>query len=54
MQLEEKKYYTVNQEKVARYAKALSHPVRVFITINEALNWAWPKLPLTAVFGVTE
>lgn len=25
------KYYTENQEKVARYAKALSHPVRVFI-----------------------
>jgi len=25
------KYYTDNQEKVARYAKALSHPVRVFI-----------------------
>lgn len=25
------KYYTDKQEKVARYAKALSHPVRVFI-----------------------
>lgn len=25
------KYYTDNQEKVARYGKALSHPVRVFI-----------------------
>ena len=25
------KYYTENQEKVIRYAKALSHPVRVFI-----------------------
>jgi ArsR family transcriptional regulator, arsenate/arsenite/antimonite-responsive transcriptional repressor len=25
------KYYTDNQEKVARYAKAFSHPVRVFI-----------------------
>ncbi len=25
------KYYTENQEKIARYAKALSHPVRVFI-----------------------
>ena len=25
------KYYTVNQEKVARFGKALSHPVRVFI-----------------------
>ena len=24
-------YYTEQQEKVARYAKALSHPVRVFI-----------------------
>ncbi len=26
-----KKYYTDQQEKMARYAKALSHPVRVFI-----------------------
>ncbi|MBP8849424.1 MAG: winged helix-turn-helix transcriptional regulator [Breznakibacter sp.] len=25
------KYYTDNQEKIARYGKALSHPVRVFI-----------------------
>ena len=25
------KYYTDSQEKVARFAKALSHPVRVFI-----------------------
>ena len=25
------KYYTDNQEKVARYGKALSHPVRIFI-----------------------
>ncbi|MDM8001338.1 MAG: winged helix-turn-helix domain-containing protein [Bacteroidota bacterium] len=25
------KYYTENQEKVARYAKALSHPARVFV-----------------------
>jgi ArsR family transcriptional regulator, arsenate/arsenite/antimonite-responsive transcriptional repressor len=25
------KYYTENQEKIARYAKALSHPVRIFI-----------------------
>lgn len=25
------KYYTVDQEKLARYAKALSHPVRVFV-----------------------
>lgn len=28
--MEEKKF-TENQEKIARYAKALSHPVRVFI-----------------------
>lgn len=27
----ETKYYTDNQEKIARYGKALSHPVRVFI-----------------------
>ena len=27
----EKKYYTDNQEKVAKYAKALSNPIRVFI-----------------------
>lgn len=26
-----KKYYTSDQEKLARYAKALSHPVRVFV-----------------------
>ena len=26
-----RKYYTENQEKVARYAKALSHPARVFV-----------------------
>ena len=26
-----RKYYTANQEKLARYAKALSHPVRVFV-----------------------
>lgn len=25
------KYFTDNQEKLARYSKALSHPVRVFI-----------------------
>ncbi len=25
------KYYTDNQEKLAKYAKAISHPVRVFI-----------------------
>jgi ArsR family transcriptional regulator, arsenate/arsenite/antimonite-responsive transcriptional repressor len=27
----EKKYYTENQEKIARYAKAIAHPARVFI-----------------------
>jgi ArsR family transcriptional regulator, arsenate/arsenite/antimonite-responsive transcriptional repressor len=27
----EKKYFTANQEKMARFAKALAHPVRVFI-----------------------
>lgn len=26
-----KKYYTENQEKVAKYSKALSNPIRVFI-----------------------
>jgi len=26
-----KKYYTAEQERLARYAKALSHPVRVFV-----------------------
>jgi len=26
-----KKYYTTDQEKLAKYAKALSHPVRVFV-----------------------
>ncbi len=26
-----KKYYTAEQEKLARYGKALSHPVRVFV-----------------------
>ncbi len=26
-----KKYYTTDQEKLARYGKALSHPVRVFV-----------------------
>lgn len=31
MEIIEKKYYTDQQEKVARYAKAFSHPVRVFI-----------------------
>ena len=28
---EPRQYYTANQEKLARYAKALGHPVRVFI-----------------------
>jgi len=28
---EKKKYYTSDQEKLARYSKALSHPVRVFV-----------------------
>ena len=28
---ETKKYYTDSQERMARYAKALGHPVRVFI-----------------------
>lgn len=32
------KYFTDNQEKVARYAKALSHPVRVFILDYLAKN----------------
>jgi len=27
----EKKYYTESQEKTARFAKAMAHPVRVFI-----------------------
>ena len=27
----EKKYYTESQEKMARYAKAIAHPARVFI-----------------------
>jgi len=31
MEFIKEKYYTDQQEKVARYAKALSHPVRVFI-----------------------
>jgi len=26
-----KKYFSEDQEKIARYAKALSHPVRVFV-----------------------
>lgn len=32
------KYYTDKQEKIARYAKALSHPVRVFILDYLAKN----------------
>ncbi len=32
------KYYTDKQERVARYAKALSHPVRVFILDYLAKN----------------
>jgi predicted transcriptional regulator len=31
MQETKEKYYTDNQERVARFAKALSHPARVFI-----------------------
>jgi ArsR family transcriptional regulator, arsenate/arsenite/antimonite-responsive transcriptional repressor len=31
MQEVKEKYYTGTQEKMARYAKALGHPVRVFI-----------------------
>lgn len=31
MELEKVKHFTDNQEKLARFAKALSHPVRVFI-----------------------
>ena len=27
----EKKYYTESQEKLARYSKAMAHPVRIFI-----------------------
>lgn len=29
--MKKQKYYTDNQEKLARYGKALSHPVRVYI-----------------------
>jgi len=29
--ISKKKYYTENQEKMARYAKAFAHPARVFI-----------------------
>lgn len=38
MEIAKIKYYTDNQEKVARYAKALSHPVRVFILDYLASN----------------
>jgi predicted transcriptional regulator len=31
MQTVKEKYYTDTQEKMARYAKALAHPVRIFI-----------------------
>ena len=31
MQIAKKEYYTDNQEKLARYGKALSNPIRVFI-----------------------
>jgi predicted transcriptional regulator len=31
MVVAKKKYYTENQEKMARYAKAIAHPARVFI-----------------------
>jgi hypothetical protein len=45
----EKKYYTENQEKMARYAKAMAHPVRIFIldfladNINVAIVATWLK-----------
>lgn len=32
------KYYTDNQEKLARYAKAFAHPVRIFILDYLAKN----------------
>lgn len=38
MEITKTKYYTDKQEKVARYAKALSHPVRVFIIDYLAKN----------------
>jgi len=38
METEKLKYYTDSQEKVARFAKALSHPVRVFILDYLASN----------------
>ena len=39
---EKEKYYTANQEKIARYGKALSNPVRIFILdyLSENLNKA--------------
>jgi len=38
MEITKEKYYTDKQEKVARFAKALSHPVRVFILDYLATN----------------
>jgi ArsR family transcriptional regulator len=38
MEIEKIKYYTDEQEKVARFAKAISHPVRVFILDYLASN----------------
>jgi DNA-binding transcriptional ArsR family regulator len=38
MEITNTKHFTDNQEKVARYAKALSHPVRVFILDYLAKN----------------
>lgn len=29
--IKEKKYYSISQENLARYAKAMAHPARVFI-----------------------
>ncbi len=39
---EKVKYYTDNQEKIARYGKALSNPIRIFILdyLSENLNKA--------------
>ena len=44
------KYFTENQEQLARYGKALSHPVRVFIldylanNLNKSSNYQIFKL----------
>jgi len=35
---EKEKYFTDNQEKLARYAKALSNPIRVFILDYLSMN----------------